>query len=100
MTDATDATDATGATGATGATDAGLDALLRTWGTSQRLDQADADELLATILGPETRPETRPETAAEPARLPATWWAGLSEQVAAAVVLATARPGEGSLAAA
>jgi hypothetical protein len=87
-------TDPTEPTREGAATDGELDALLLAWGAHQRLGRADADELLADILGP------TPVPAAAPAELPATWWAELSQQVAAAVVLATVRPDGSTLAAA
>jgi hypothetical protein len=90
MTDASDPTRTPDPAGATGELRGELDGLLDAWAARHQLDAQDADRLLAGILGPD--PATTPVAPAAPAALPATWWAQLSQQVAAAVVLGTSRP--------
>lgn len=65
-----------------------IDGLLEAWGRAQRLDDAAAHAMLRSITG-------QPRLAATPAveqTLSPTWWADLSAQVTAAVVLATTSP--------
>ncbi len=71
-----------------------LDPLLDAWAHQHRLDDADADSILRSILQ-----EPR-------ATLAATWWSNLNDQVTAAVLRATspadalwAAPAEGAFAA-
>jgi hypothetical protein len=93
MTDASDPTRTPDPAGATGELRGELDGLLDAWAARHQLDAQDADRLLAGILGPD--PATTPVAlvgSVAPAALPATWWAQLSQQVAAAVVLGTSRP--------
>ena len=70
-------------------TDARLDQLLDAWARQRRLDDRDATQVRDAILA--TPRSTRTAAPADP--LPATWWADLSAQVTAAVVLASVRPG-------
>ncbi len=74
--------------------DAQLDPLLEAWAQRHRLDEAEADAILRTVLQ-----EPQPTLAA-------SWWSNLNDQVTAAVVLAASQadahwadPAEGALAA-
>jgi hypothetical protein len=73
-----------------------LDTLLAAWAADHRLHPQEAERLLTSILGPE--PDPTPVAAVAPTALPATWWAQLSQQVTAAIVLAASRPAAGDVA--
>jgi hypothetical protein len=92
----TDASDRTRTPDPAGEPRGELDGLLDAWAARHQLGTQDAERLLAGILGPDpaTTP-VAPMAPVAPAALPATWWAQLSQQVAAAVVLGTSRPDTG-----